>query len=98
MPDGIIEKDALEKQLALVSLEFDSSILIEIILDDAICIIEHGYYILNRPHAMQYLQEKYLDSSDRNGEIILKRLSGDNLQMIGDMYGLTRERVRQILV
>ena len=39
MPDGIIEKDALEKQLALVSLEFDSSILIEIILDDAICII-----------------------------------------------------------
>ena len=97
-PDGIIEKDAFEKQLALVGLEFDSSILIEIILDDAICIIEHGYYILNRPHAMQYLQEKYLDSSDRNGEIILKRLSGDNLQMIGDMYGLTRERVRQILV
>ncbi|WP_279105105.1 DNA-directed RNA polymerase subunit alpha C-terminal domain-containing protein [Bacteroides acidifaciens] len=97
-PDGIIEKDAFEKQLALVGLEFDSSILIEIILDDAICIIEHGYYILNRPHAMRYLQEKYLDSSDRNGEIILKRLSGDNLQMIGDMYGLTRERVRQILV
>ena len=96
--DGIIEKDAFEKQLALVGLEFDSSILIEIILDDAICIIEHGYYILNRPHAMQYLQEKYLDSSDRNGEIILKRLSGDNLQMIGDMYGLTRERVRQVLV
>ena len=97
-PDGIIEKDAFEKQLALVGLEFDSSILIEIILDDAICIIEHGYYILNRPHAMRYLQEKYLESSDRNGEIILKRLSGDNLQMIGDMYGLTRERVRQILV
>ena len=97
-PDEIIEKDAFEKQLALVGLEFDSSILIEIILDDAICIIEHGYYILNRPHAMRYLQEKYLDSSDRNGEIILKRLSGDNLQMIGDMYGLTRERVRQILV
>lgn len=97
-PDAIIEKDAFEKQLALVGLEFDSSILIEIVLDDAICIIEHGYYILNRPHAMQYLQEKYLDSSNRNGEIILKRLSGDNLQMIGDMYGLTRERVRQILV
>ena len=96
MPDGIIEKDALEKQLALVGLEFDSSILIGIILDDAICIIEHGYYILNRPHAMRYLQEKYLDSSNRNGEITLKRLSGDNLQMIGDMYGLTRERVRQI--
>lgn len=42
-PDGIIEKDAFEKQLALVGLEFDSSILIEIILDDAICIIEHHF-------------------------------------------------------
>ena len=89
-PDGIIEKDVFEKQLALVGLEFVSSILIEIILDVAICIIEHGYYILNRPHAMQYLQEKYLDSSDRNGEIILKRLTGDNLQMIGDIYDLKR--------
>lgn len=96
-PDGIIEKDVFEEQLALVGLEFDSSVLMEIILDDTICIMKHGYYILNRPHAMQYLQEKYSDSSDRNGEIILKRLSGDNLQMIGDMYGLTRERVRQIL-
>lgn len=97
-PDGIIEKDEFEKQLALAGLEFDSSVLMEIILDDIICIMKHGYYILNRPHAMQYLQEKYSDSNDRNGEIILKRLSGDNLQMIGDMYGLTRERVRQILV
>lgn len=97
-PDGIIEKDAFEEQLTLAGLEFDSSVLMEIILDDTICIMKHGYYILNRPHAMQYLEEKYSDSNNRNGEIFLKRLSGDNLQMIGDMYGLTRERVRQILV
>lgn len=47
---------------------------------------------------LQYLQEKYAESNERNGEIILKRLSGVSLHMIGDMYGLTRERVRQILV
>lgn len=56
-----------EEQLVLVGLEFDSSILIEIILDDIICIMEHGYYILNRPHALQYLEEKYSDSNARNG-------------------------------
>lgn len=96
--DGIIEKNEFEKQLALAGLEFNISILMELILDSAICIMKYGYYILNRPHAMQYLQEKHSDISDRNGEIMLKRLSGNNLQMIGDMYGLTRERVRQILV
>lgn len=97
-PDGIIRENELERQLSLLDLEFDSSILLDKISDGAICIMKDGYYLLNRPHAMQYLQEKYADSNERNGEIILKRFSGVNLQMIGDMYGLTRERVRQILV
>lgn len=96
--DGFIRENELERQLSLLDLEFDSSILLEKISDGTICIMKDGYYLLNRPHAMQYLQEKYTDSNERNGEIILKRLSGVNLQMIGDMYGLTRERVRQILV
>lgn len=97
-PDGIIEASELERQLLVLDLEFDSSILVDKFLDGTICIMRDGYYLLKRPHAMQYIQEKYADSNERNGEIILKRLSGVNLQMIGDMYGLTRERVRQILV
>lgn len=97
-PNGIIKATELERQLSLLDLEFDISILMDRISDSAICIMKDGYYLLNRPHAMQYLQEKYAESNERNGEIILKRLSGVNLQMIGDMCGLTRERVRQILV
>lgn len=97
-PDGIISTAELEGQISLLDLEFDYSILIDRISDGTIGIMKDGYYLLNRPHAMQYLQEKYAASNERNGEIILKRLLGVNLQMIGDMYGLTRERVRQILV
>lgn len=97
-PDGIIKATELERQLLVLDLEFDSSILMDKFSDGTICIMRDGYYLLNRPHAMKYIQEKYADSNERNGEIILKRLSGVNLQMIGDMYGLTRERVRQILV
>lgn len=97
-PNGIIKTTELERQLSLLDLEFDSSILMDKISDGAICIMENGYCLLNRPHAMQYLHERYAESNERNEEIILKRLSGANLQMIGDKYGLTRERVRQILV
>lgn len=96
--DGIIRVSELEEQLSSLDLEFDISVLIERISDGTICTLKDNYYFLNRPHAMQYIQKKYSDSNDRNGRILLRRLSGDNLQIIGDMYGLTRERVRQILV
>ncbi|MCI9127868.1 MAG: hypothetical protein HFG28_11925 [Eubacterium sp.] len=97
-PDGIIKVSGLEEQLSSLSLEFDISVFIERILHGINYAVKDNYCFLNRPHVMQYLQEKYSDSSDRNGQIILRRLLGDNLQTIGDMHGLTRERVRQILV
>lgn len=97
-PKGIIKGSELEYELAKLDLEFRTGILRERILDGSVCCEQDGYYILNRPHAMEYLQKEYSASDDRNGHIILQRLSGDNLQIIGDMYDLTRERVRQILV
>ena len=97
-PNGIIRASELEEQLSSLNLEFDISILTERIADGTICTMKDDYYYLNRPHVMQFIQENYLESSDRNGRIILRRLSGENLQTIGDAYGLTRERVRQILI
>lgn len=96
--DGIIRVSELEEQLSLLDLEFNISVLTERISDGTICTMKDNYYFLNRPHAMQYIRKNYSDTSDRNEKIILRRLSGDSLQIIGDMYGLTRERVRQILV
>ena len=70
----------------------------ERISDGTICTIKDNYYFFHRPHAMHYIQKNYSDTSDRNIKMILGRLSGDNLQVIGDRYGLTRERVRQIQI
>ncbi len=97
-PNGIIRVSEFEERLSSIYLEFDISILVARISDGTICTEKHNYYFLNRPHVMQYIQKCYSDGGDRNEEIILRRLSGDNLQTIGDIYGLTRERVRQILV
>ena len=97
-PEGIIKVSELEEKLSLLDLEFDISVLTKRISDGSFCIARDNHYFLNRPHVMQYIQQNCSDTSDRNGRIIFRRLSGDNLQIIGDMYGLTRERVRQILV
>lgn len=97
-PDGIIRVAELEEQLSSLDLEFDISVLMERISDGTICTIKDNYYFFHRPHAMHYIQKNYSDTSDRNIKMILGRLSGDNLQVIGDRYGLTRERVRQIQI
>lgn len=50
---------------------------------------EHGYRILF-PKKASLIQ--------RNEEIYKKRSKGETLQSIGDKYGISRERVRQIYV
>ena len=50
---------------------------------------EHGYRILF-PKNASLIQ--------RNEEIYEKRSKGETLQSIGDKYGISRERVRQIYV
>lgn len=97
-PNGIIGISELRREIELLGLEFDIVILMDKISDGTICFEKDGYYLLKRPYAMDYFCDKYAENNERNGKIMLKRLSGVNLQMIGDMYGLTRERVRQILV
>ena len=97
-PNGIIEKDEFDKRLATADLEFDISVLMDIFFDNMICITVDEYYILNRSHVMQYLQERYVCNRERDKEIFLERLSGDTLQKIGKKHGVTKERVRQITI
>lgn len=39
-----------------------------------------------------------MDIDNRNFDIVARTLAGETLQSIGDNYGITRERVRQILL
>jgi hypothetical protein len=98
VPNGIIRVVNMEATFSSLDLEFDINIFIRRIFDGTICTVKDEYCYLNRSHAMQYVMENCLDSGDRNKEIILRRIQGENLQTIGDSYGLSRERVRQILV
>lgn len=97
-PDGIIRLADMETILSSLNLEFDTNILIKKFCDSTICCVKDEYCYLDRPHVMRYVKENYLDKGGRNEEIILRRIQGENLQTIGDSCGLTRERVRQILV
>lgn len=97
-PDGIIRLADMEIILSSLNLEFDTNILIKKFCDSTICCVKDEYCYLKRPHVMRYVKENYLDRGGRNEEIILRRIQGENLQTIGDSCGLTRERVRQILV
>lgn len=98
VPNGIIRVEDMEATFSALGLEFDVNILIRRISDGTICTVKDEYCYLNRTHAMQYVIKNCLNSEDRNEEIILRRMQGENLQTIGDSYGLSRERVRQILV
>jgi len=98
VPNGIIRVADMEATFSSLDLEFDISIFIRRISDYTICTVKDEYCYLNRSHAMQYVMENCSDSGDRNEEIISRRMQGENLQTIGDLYGLSRERVRQILV
>lgn len=40
--------------------------------------------------------EKALGKGNRDYDILMMRLSGKKLQEIADVYGVTRERIRQI--
>lgn len=97
-PDGIIRLADMETILSSLNLEFDINVLIKKFCDSTICCVKDEYCYLKRPHVIQYVKKNYLDRGGRNKEIILRRIQGENLQTIGDSCGLTRERVRQILV
>lgn len=97
-PNGITRVENLKTVFASLDLEFDTNILIEKIINDNICTVKGEYCYLNRIHIMQYVMENCMNSGDRDKEIITRRMQGENLQAIGELYGLSRERVRQILV
>lgn len=98
VPNGIIRVIDIEDAFSSLDLEFGSDILIKRVLDGTICTVKDEYCYLNRQRVMQYMMENCLDTRDRDKEIILKRMKGESLRIIGDFYGLSRERVRQILV
>lgn len=66
--------------------------------------LDRNYYIENKSERNQSIEESveitlndYLSSDFKRKDILLLRLEGKSLKEIGDKFGISRERVRQIV-
>lgn len=98
VPEEIIQTENLRDKIDKENLEFDWTVLIERILDGKICKQRDNNIYLDKSNVVQYLQKHESDFEPRKYESFVRRLNGESLQEIGDVFDLSRERVRQILV
>ena len=99
---SLIKKGYLEidKAGSVIMLSFDNISFIDI-LRELFCLNEN-YYKENKSNKSEYSQEyitlnDYLDMDFNRKEFLILRLEGKSLQEIGDVFGISRERVRQIV-
>lgn len=74
----------------------NTTILEELLLElEAVSAVEIGEVMIVRqyPSVVQFAMQL---ENDREREVLEARLAGKTLQEIGDLYGITRERVRQL--
>lgn len=98
VPDGIVRTEEFLEKIKDIDFQFNSDVIIKKLLDGKICSKRGEVCYLNKPNVMQYLFENESDFESRMYEILIRRLQGENLQAIGEIYDVSRERVRQILV
>lgn len=96
-PERIIKENQIRGILLQNCGDIQDGILYKKLCDGDICVIKDGYVFLRRPNIAEYLEANEKDISERSFIILKRRITGDSLQMIGDEFGLTRERIRQIL-
>lgn len=95
IPEGIILEDELRLKVSKLPLEFTPSILIDEALATGALLRCNNLIMIARDTFLDAF-EKFCDPDDRAAQILQFRVEGESLQDIGDLFELTRERVRQI--
>ena len=93
--NGIINKNSLKECLLGLNLTFDYNVLLKAALDANIIRSYRDIFLVPRETFLDVFR-RLCGSDDRSARILQLRAAGETLQDIGDVYGLTRERVRQI--
>jgi alkylhydroperoxidase/carboxymuconolactone decarboxylase family protein YurZ len=97
LPDGLMQKQACFERIESLNLKVSSQLLIDISLHTEIIFLYWDYYIFKRERFSDLYQKLRLPD-ERTNAIILMKLEGASLQETGEHFGITRERVRQIVV
>lgn len=96
LPDGLMKMKNCMEQFETLNLKIPPQVLIDISRHAQLILLNEDYYMLNRESfADMYQKLGFLD--ERANAIIRMKLGGASLQETGDYFGLTRERVRQIV-
>lgn len=94
---GMITPNAVSDHIASLNLPFDPEILVDTALEGNIIVKLRDVFLVSRDSFLE-AYDKICDPEDRAAQILKFRTEGENLQDIGDLFDLTRERVRQITV
>ena len=94
---GMITPIALSDHIASLDLPFDSEFLVDTALEGNIIVKFRDVFLVSRDSFLD-AYDKICDPEDRAAQILQFRTEGESLQDIGDLFDLTRERVRQITV
>ena len=97
LPDGLMKVENCMEQFESLDLKVPSQVLIDISLHAQLIFLYGNYYMLKRK-SFADLYQKFSLSDERTNTITLMKLAGASLQEIGDRFGVSRERVRQIVI
>lgn len=95
--EGILPEYELRLRISKLALDFTPSILVDQALATGILMTCNRMIMISRDTFLDAF-EKVCDPDDRAAQILQFRTEGESLQNIGDLFELTRERVRQITV
>ena len=96
-PDGMLTPQELGSILQKLQLSFDPLIVTQVFLKTGIIVQIENMYFLKRSFFLETIPA-LRNQSDRGSKMLLMRMEGKRLQEIGDAFGLTRERVRKIIL
>lgn len=94
---GMITPTTVSNHIASLDLPFDSEILVDTALEGNIIVKFRDVFLVSLDTFLD-AYDKICDPEDRAAQILQFRTEGESLQDIGDLFDLTRERVRQITV
>lgn len=97
IPHGIVASKNLRSEIEKYPIDIPAEVLEDKFFDCPDLTNNTNYCYVTRPTITSYIQEEMDAPYNRKYAMFTERLKGKTLQEIAEMFGVTRERVRQIV-